>query len=1063
MNKINVVKICTQASPHKPAASSHIYAHFIACLHSYLQNCHSYWRVWDCKRGLLTLCIEMKVRQLILFGAVLTCLFPAILPAQQPSFIHYSLSDGLPSNLIYSMTQDAEGFLWFATDKGLARFDNLRFHTFDMNDGLPDMEILNIKKDARNRLWISPFRQHPCFWEKGEFHTTQNDTILQKIELYGAAIDCQPTPDGWFWLFGMGNGAGTPVYYLKGDTVNGFYFNDNAVGVYYYGSETFLISPDKILKIQKDDSLLPVFSLSAIYGPERKLFGGAGYSDSLLLFSFEDRLILLKYSAGQFKMLDQMPYRQSRVNASEPGKFWVSTSGGGAVLMDCRSGKIVPVQRYLNGEKVNFVYQDYQKTLWFCTLDNGVFGLPLNTPLNFQKDAHFTSSNITAVAIDANGRTVAGDDEGKLYFISGTQVNHLSLGDPDGYNRVLRIISRPADKSLYIASDEGIFQLQNQHLRSLLANSTPKEICFRGNEMWSANANQVGFYNETFDKFHFIFNNRRHTSVCVDNEGYVWAGGTDGLYSLVDSFKSNWSDRFPLLKGRIVTLHQGGRGYIWVVTPQYGLMKVHVDKGHIRLVEIMNEKLPYPVNNIKCLFSDDKNNLWMGTNRGAYRMAADNSLIHLDKHDGLANDDINSLAVADDTLWVGTSKGLTRIQLVGNTHDWDFPTLVTGIEYRDHDRTEKLFIGNQDQAMNGMSFSQEVSFIQIILSGLDFTSRGNIRFSYLQEEQFPPLQWLTIGNMFSLLFSTGNVTQGFINEGKIDLGTHLRPGKYKFTFTAVNTRGEQSNHPGTIVIFQKPNWYETIWFWLAMLVTAFLIIRRIYQNQLAWQDLNASVSRFRLQALQAQMNPHFIGNSIYAIQQFFYPPDPEKASEYIEIFNRMLRQSMEMSEHHFVEFSEELTYYRDYLKMAQLRYGDRFKYEITVDPAISMTTPFPAMMLQPVIENATIHGLSPKGQSLLKLDFRKAESSLICVVEDNGAGIDTTRAEKKQRGEKRQSRGLAMVQQKINTLNRLYQTDIELLFEDLSAKGAGASGTRATLHFNPTLVQQTNPEKIVSS
>jgi LytS/YehU family sensor histidine kinase len=247
---------------------------------------------------------------------------------------------------------------------------------------------------------------------------------------------------------------------------------------------------------------------------------------------------------------------------------------------------------------------------------------------------------------------------------------------------------------------------------------------------------------------------------------------------------------------------------------------------------------------------------------------------------------------------------------------------------------------------------------------------------------------------------------------------------------------------------QLPHWYETLWFWLAFWTVVLAIGRKFYRDRMAYRNLMNSESKLRLQALQAQMNPHFIGNSIYAIQQFFYPPDPEKASEYIELFNRLLRQSMLMSEKHFVFFMEDLRYYLDYLTMLKLRFGERFSYEIEGQENLESNMPFPAMILQPIIENATIHGLAPKGVSKLKISFLNTNGVISCAIEDNGEGIDAVLEQKRRKNIQRESKGLEILFQRITTLNQLYNLDIQLNIVDLKQLDPQMHGTRAILSFH---------------
>ena len=197
------------------------------------------------------------------------------------------------------------------------------------------------------------------------------------------------------------------------------------------------------------------------------------------------------------------------------------------------------------------------------------------------------------------------------------------------------------------------------------------------------------------------------------------------------------------------------------------------------------------------------------------------------------------------------------------------------------------------------------------------------------------------------------------------------------------------------------------------------------------------------------MNPHFIGNSINAIQQFFYPPDPVRGSEYITLFTRLLRRTLEFSEQTFIPFHEEIAYLRDYLEMMQLRLGEYFQFEISGADDIPPDTPFPSMLIQPVLENATLHGLAPEGISVLKLDFHFSGKKVICSVTDNGPGLHETRRRRILAGNMRASKGLEILYQKMDTLNRRFELGLHLELTDLSEAIPPLRGTRALIRFLP--------------
>jgi len=248
-----------------------------------------------------------------------------------------------------------------------------------------------------------------------------------------------------------------------------------------------------------------------------------------------------------------------------------------------------------------------------------------------------------------------------------------------------------------------------------------------------------------------------------------------------------------------------------------------------------------------------------------------------------------------------------------------------------------------------------------------------------------------------------------------------------------------------------------VWFWLAVWALLGYVFWRILRARNEYRKMDAAVSELQLQALQSQMNPHFVGNSINAIQQFFYPPNPIRASEYISLFTRLLRRTLSFSDKTFISFSEEKSYVRDYLEMMKLRFDDYFRYEISGEESIAPNTPFPCMLLQPILENATIHGLAPDGVSVIQLHFNHAGEWLECTITDNGAGMHATAERRKASGSTHQSKGLEILQKKVETLNRRYGLGLTLDLFDLSENNPPGRGTRAVIRFAPDKIPVRTP------
>ncbi len=991
-----------------------------------------------------------------IFGAILCCCLEGFLPAQTPAYLHYGVRDGLPSNLVYCGLQDKDGLLWFGTDKGLARFDGTRFRIYDMGDGLPDSEVFNLRNDSRGRLWMFCFRRKPCYRLNGRIVTASMDTLLNHIEFETAIGELAEDRFGQIWISSFSDRfyrlTDTSVTWIKGTgAINKVCcFPEGNIAGAGSTQQYFFIHPDGSYEHRKNE---PEFAAAERYIS----FECRG---DQLLWSTSDGLFLMQVRDGWQRIVDRSKVAVGRVFVDRSNRFWVCSLAGGAVCFDNTRKDLSNPVVYLEGKKITTLFEDRQGTLWFCTAGEGIYALPKNSPVTYGRAEGLISRNITAVALDPGGGVLAGDDEGKLYSLDQTNtIRHTDFGSLDGYNRVRQIVPL-ADGSRWVVTDEQLYYEfpDPRHPGVLLRHfysqplGHPKEIMARpGFVLLASSGRLYGIIGDFKDTLNLRF--QRKTTVAEDEEGNAWVGGINEFYSEKDGFQANWSERFGLLNSRIVTIRSAGPGYIWVVTPESGLLRAAVANGAITSVEAVNPLMKTPIGNIQSLFAEPGGRLWMATNRGIFGLDSAWHVVHFDAHDGLADDDVNAVAAHHDTLWAATANGLSRMVLRSPDLHGEFPTFITALRYRHSD--QNVFVDLLDSLPKGgvITLPPEASLVQLELAGLDFRGRGNLHFACLQSTVLPPIQWWTLDNLLARAWQgfRGRTDTTFVEESLLSFGVHLPPGAYRLRLSAINATGVVSHQPAEITLIMRPAWYQTFWITLFVWGLIVYVLWRMYRARAAYRDLNASVSALQLQALQAQINPHFVGNSINAIQQFFYPPDPVRASEYISTFTGLLRRTLLFSEKHFIPFLEELAYDRDYLQLIELRFGERFQFEIIGTDRVPSDTPFPCMLLQTLLENATIHGLALEGVSHLVLEFNWQGSRLVCTVTDNGVGIETSLARKKASGTDRKSKGLEMLAQKVETLNRLYDIDLQFNIRDLSEpqSHSGAHGTRAVISFYP--------------
>src|SRR5690606_23312547 len=182
-------------------------------------------------------------------------------------------------------------------------------------------------------------------------------------------------------------------------------------------------------------------------------------------------------------------------------------------------------------------------------------------------------------------------------------------------------------------------------------------------------------------------------------------------------------------------------------------------------------------------------------------------------------------------------------------------------------------------------------------------------------------------------------------------------------------------------------------------------------------EFNAKVSDTELKALLAQMNPHFIFNSLNSINDFISKNDVEYASNYLTKFAKIMRQTLENSMQNDIPLEEDLKMLELYLQVESMRLNNKFTYAINIENSIDLeNTLVPPLILQPFIENSIWHGLSNKASDgHIDISIKKEDNMLVCTVDDNGVGR-TLKPEVDSTGNK--SLGIRITKSRIDILNK---------------------------------------------
>jgi sensor histidine kinase YesM len=227
-----------------------------------------------------------------------------------------------------------------------------------------------------------------------------------------------------------------------------------------------------------------------------------------------------------------------------------------------------------------------------------------------------------------------------------------------------------------------------------------------------------------------------------------------------------------------------------------------------------------------------------------------------------------------------------------------------------------------------------------------------------------------------------------------------------------------------------------------------LIIKRIEQK-----SKNAEVKlavklkemeELKMTALQSQMNPHFLFNSLNSINNFVLKNDIEKASDYITKFSKLIRVILNSSSSPTSSLTEELAVLALYVKLEQMRVNGGFDYIVSVDENLKLDyIKVPTLFLQPFIENAIWHGIMKKdGEKEIELSIKEVQGNVLCVIRDNGIGINKAR-ELDQITQKKRFFGTETTENRIRVLHQNKSVTIET--KDISV--GTKTGTEVSISF----------------
>ena len=254
---------------------------------------------------------------------------------------------------------------------------------------------------------------------------------------------------------------------------------------------------------------------------------------------------------------------------------------------------------------------------------------------------------------------------------------------------------------------------------------------------------------------------------------------------------------------------------------------------------------------------------------------------------------------------------------------------------------------------------------------------------------------------------------------------------------------------------EKQALYKNILLVLLLIIPVFgFLIFRIYAYR--QKAINSKLKNRSLdleqRMLRAQMNPHFIFNAMNSIQSFVATNDTYSAEKYLARFSRLMRYILENSSKQLVCLEDELKMLQLYIELEQLRFDNKFTFEITTAKNMDAEYIFiPPLLTQPYIENAIVHGLcnKPGNDGFLKINYAIENNNvLICEIEDNGIGRKQAAQLKKSKKEMHKSMGMQVTKERFDMLAQTNKLDFSSHITDLYNENGEALGTKVSLRIS---------------
>lgn len=795
------------------------------------------------------------------------------LGAKQYQFKYLTSEDGLANNVVSAITQDKEGFMWFATRDGINCYDGYSFESYNpvelFQNQIKSNAVRKIFCDSKNRIWFSSGINGVAYYDKttrSQVYFTHKEMIKNSFPS-ASVTSFYEDKNGNIWI-------GTSVGLVK-------YIEVKQQFIVYKHSEYDSKNSDEINCIAEDQTgNLWLGSKQGIYMREHNgsIKKNQIYGNSVpqlnevhitSIFTHKDFGIVIGTIDGSFFLWDDeikglKKYCLQPSNETGPvfdiindnkGNLWIAYDGG-IIVFDFRKRthsilKYAPNERFsLNNSGVYDLYRDDEGRIWLATYGGGVNiynpnEYPFNVIQHIAKSSNcITNNTARSIAEDHNGNlwfgtkggaSVLNPKTGKISNFVSESDNETTLNrdivlsicvDKDSlvwlgnYSGGINLYSPFSNKVTRLQNSDGLYPHNKAVNISVIKEDSKGRIWFG---TWGDNLLVLDKEKKEYESYLDSYVN----AIYEDSKQVMWVGLQGGFAIFPDSenLDSVIIKRIPSGIGMgkvddVYTICEGTNGNIWLGTEGGGLIKYNMqDENYTQYVV----KDGLSSNFVYGILRDGRDNLWISTSKGISNFnSKKNTFINYTHHDGLPGLEYNYGAyfkTEKGQMVFGGPKGFVLFHPDSLRQNLVKPKVyITGIKFNNQDKisTKKMemiykgFYENKEIVIPHNMTSFKIDFI-----ALNYTHSEKNKYALLMEGEID--KWVDWGK------------QRYINF------TGLKAGTYKFRVKACNNNQVWNNEGDSLNIIVLPPFWQTWWAYILyfiLAVSSFLLVRKTFLERI---------------------------------------------------------------------------------------------------------------------------------------------------------------------------------------------------------------------------------------